>query len=152
MKFVHVVPGGFLDSRVPILYLVEPVGRHPVPHLVLDNVHPDFLQLLAQLPDVIAHDPVMDVHIGAVIEHGKRTADIDFQSGSDVLGFLFLLHPKLVVQVLQNGHFLRDGIVQILPVHQPDTAVNDGLFHRGQSILAAHNQLTQGQNEVRFQR
>ena len=33
--------------------------------------------------------------------------------------------------------------VQILPVHQPHTAVYNGLFHRGQPILAAHTQLAQ---------
>ena len=36
-------------------------------------------------------------------------------------------------------------------IHQPNRAVYDGLFNGLQSAFAAHNQLTEGEDEVRFQ-
>ena len=33
----------------------------------------------------------------------------------------------------------------------PDTPVNNGLFHRGKAVLAAHNQFAQGEHKIAFQ-
>ena len=165
VELVHVVAGSFLPQagknvigqRLAVLvmgepYLVKAVFCNTVPDLILDDVHTDLFKLLAQLPDVIADNTVFDIHIGAVIEHRQRTGNIDFQRRGDVLCFLFCLLPELVVQVLQNRHILRSGIVHVLLIYQPHTTVNDGLFHGGKTVFAADDQFAQGQNEVGFQR
>ena len=129
-----------------------PVDGDAVPHLVLDHQHPDLFQLLAQLLDVVADNAVVDVHVAAVVEHVEGAGDVDFQRRCDVLRLFLILRPQQVVQILQNGHILRARIVEVVLIHQPHTAVNDGFLHRLQSVLAAHNQFTQRQDKVGFQR
>ena len=143
MHFVDIVAGGF-----PCLT----VDRHPVPHLVLDNQHTDFLELFSQLLDVVGHDTAVNIHVGTVVEYIEGPGNIDFQSGCDIVGFFFLLFQKLVVQVLQNGHLFGNGVSQIVPVHQSHTTVDDRLFDRLQALLAADDKLTQREDKVRFQR
>ena len=123
-----------------------------VPYRVLHNQHPDFFELFAQLADVKADHAGVNVDVGAVIEHIERTGDIDFKRGGDVLRLLFVLPPQLVIQVLQHRHILRRGIVEIVPIDQPHTAVNDGFLHRLQAVLAAYDQLAERKDEVGFQR
>ncbi len=142
MEFVHIVAGGL--SR-------RPVDGDAVPHLVLDDQHPQLLQLFAQLLDVVADDPIVDVHVGAVVEHIQTASDVNFQRRGDEMGLLLVLFPQGVVKVLQNGHILWTGVVQILPVDQPDTAVNDGFLHRLEAVLAAHHNVAEGQQEVHLQ-
>ena len=126
MELVYVVAGGLA---------CRPVDGDAVPHLVLDDQHPQLFQLLAQLLDVVADNPVVNVHVGPVVEHIQTAGDIDFQRRGDEVGLLLLLFQQKVVEVLQNGHILRAGVLQVLPVDQPDTAVNDGFLHRLQPIL-----------------
>ena len=86
-----------------------------------------------------------------MIEHVQRTGDVDFKSRRQRLRFLFLLLPQRVVQILQNRHVLRAGIGQIRLIDDVHGAVNDGFLNRLQAIPAANDQLTQRQDEVRFQ-
>ena len=123
-----------------------------VPYLVLDHQHTDLFQLLAQLLDVIADNAVVDVHIALVVEHIEGAGHIDFQRRGDVLCLFFLLRPQQIVKVLQNGHILRAGVIEIGLIDQPHTAVNDGFLHRLQALFAAHDQFTQGQDEVGLER
>ena len=62
------------------------------------------------------------------------------------------MRPQQVVKVLQNGHILRAGVIEIGLIDQPHTAVNDGFLDRLQALFAAHDQLAQGQNEVGLER
>ena len=124
------------------------VNGDTVPHLVLNHQHTDFLELLAQLLDVVADNPVIDVYIASVVEHVEGAGDVDFQRRGDVLGFFFVLRPQQVIQVLQDGHILRAGVVEVGLIDQPHTAVNDGFLYRLQALFAAHNQLAQAENEV----
>ena len=87
-----------------------------------------------------------------MIEHIQRTGDIDFQRSGNELSFLFLLLAQTVIEITEDGHIFRLGIIEVVLIHHPHTAVNDGFLHRLQAVLAAHDQLTQGENEVRFQR
>ena len=123
-----------------------------VPYLVLDHQHTDLFQLLAQLLDVIADNAVVDVHIALVVEHIEGAGHIDFQRRGDVLCLFFLLRPQQIVKVLQNGHILRAGVIEIGLIDQPHTTVNDGFLHRLQALFAAHDQFTQGQDEVGLER
>ena len=127
------------------------VDGNAVPHLILNYQHTDFFKLLAQFLDVIADNPVINVHIALVVEHIEGAGYIDFKSRSDILGFLFLLFPKQVIQILQYGHILRLWVIEIFVVNQPYTTVNNGFLHRLQALLTAHDQLTQAEDKVRLE-
>ena len=86
-----------------------------------------------------------------MVEHVEGAGNVDFKGGGDVLRLLFLLTAQLVIQVLQNWHILRAGVVEVVPIDHTHTAVDDGLFHRHEAVLAADNQLAQAENEVGFQ-
>ena len=100
---------------------------------------------------VVADDAIVDVYIGAVVEQVQGAFHIDFQSRSNMVGFLFVLLEQGVVQVLKDGHILRAGVGKIFAVNQMHTAVNDGFLHRQQPFLAAHHKFTEGKDKVSFQ-
>ena len=60
------------------------VDGNAVPHLILYHQHTDFFKLLAQFLDVIADNPVINVHIALVVEHIEGAGYIDFKSRSDI--------------------------------------------------------------------
>ena len=155
----HRIGGGLLLLQKQV-HLVDVVaGRlvsgtvdgDTVPHLILNYQHSDFFKLLAQFLDVIADNPVINVHIALVVEHIEGAGYIDFKSRSDILGFLFLLFPKQVIQILQYGHILRARVIEIGLIDQPHTTVNNGFLHRLQALLTAHDQLTQAEDKVRLE-
>ena len=106
VHLVDVVAGGLVGGTV---------DGDAVPHLVLDHQHTDLFQLLAQLLDVIADNAVVDVHIALMVEHIEGAGHIDFQRRGDVLCLFLLLRPQQVVEVLQDGHILRAGVIEIGP-------------------------------------
>ena len=142
MHLVDVVTGGLVGGTV---------DGNAVPHLILYHQHTDFLELLAQFLDVIADNPVINVHIALMIEHIQRTRYIDFQCRCNVLSFFFFLLPQQVIKVLQNRHILRLRVIEIFVVNQPYTTVNNGFLHRLQALLTAHDQLTQAEDKVRLE-
>ena len=142
MELIHIIPGGLASGTV---------GRHTAPDLILHDQHPEFFELFSQLLDVVADQPVFDVHIGPVVEQAQAALDVDFKGGGNMVGFLFLLLKKSVVQVLQQRHILRPRVVEIAVVDLVDAAVDDRFLYRLQTFLAAHHQLAQGEDEVGLQ-
>ena len=142
VELIEIVARGFMGGAV---------DGHAVPDLILYHQHPDFLELLAKLLDVVADDAAVHIHIGVVVEHIQRTGDIDFKGGGNVLRFLFVLCAEGVIQVLQHRHILRFRVVEIVPVDDAHTTVNDGFLHRRKPVLTAHDQLAQRQDKVGFQ-
>ena len=51
--------------------------RFTPPDLILHHQHTDLFQLLAQLLDVIADQPVIVIYVGAVVKQVQRTGHID---------------------------------------------------------------------------
>ena len=94
----------------------------------------------------------MDVHVGVVVEDVQRTLNVNLQRRRHMARFRFVLRQQSVVQIFQQGHIFRGGILEILAVDHMNTAVNDCLFYRLQTLFAAHHQLTQRKNKVSFQR
>ncbi len=45
------------------------VDGHAVPDLILHHQHPNFLELLAQLLDVVADDAAIHIHVRVMVEH-----------------------------------------------------------------------------------
>ena len=142
MELVCIVPGGFSGTAV---------GCHTPPHGILHDEHTQLFELLAQLLDVKADDAVIDIYVGVVIENVQTALDVDFQRSRHMAGFRFVLCQQGVVQIFQQGHIFRDGVLEILAVNHMDAAVNDRLFHWLQALLAAHHQFAQGQHKVGFQ-
>ena len=142
MELVYIVASGL--SR-------RPVDRDPVPHLVLNDQHPQLLELLAQLLDVEAHQPVGQLHVGPVVEHVEGAGDIQLQRRRDALGLRFRLSQQLVVEVLENGHPGWVRVCQVGAVHIPHTAVNDRFLHRLEAVLAAHHDIAEGEQEVHLE-
>ena len=86
---------------------------------------------------------VVHVNVGTVIEHIQGAIDVDFQRRSDILRLRLRLFQKQLIQVAQDRHIFRAWVLQIIPVHKPRAAVNDGPLNRGKPFLAADNQVTQ---------
>ena len=142
MHLVDVVTGGLVGGTV---------DGNAVPHLILNYQHTDFFKLLTQFLDVVADNPVINIHIALMIEHIQRTRYIDFQCRCNVLSFFFFLLPKQVIQILQYGHILRARVIEIGLIDQAHTTVNNGFLHRLQALLTAHDQLTQAEDKVRLE-
>ena len=65
-----------------------------------------------------------------------------------MVGFLFFLLKQGIVEILQQRHILRPGVIEIAVVDLVDAAVDDRFLHRLQTFLAAHHQLAQREDEV----
>ena len=71
------------------------------------------------------------VDVAPMIKHIYAAVDIDFKGSSDILGLRLALLAKQFIQVPQDWHILRAGVLQVIPVHQAGAAVNDGFLDRG---------------------
>ena len=151
-------PGTYLatQQKVELVHIVScglalaAVHRDTVPHLILDDQHPQVFELLAQLLDIKAHKAVIDIHVGTVVEHVERSMHIQLQGGGDPLCLRLRLPPDLVVEVAQDGDILRSRIGKVGTVHGPHSSVNERLFHRLQAVASACRQLAEGQYKVGF--
>ena len=97
------------------------------PHGILHDEHTQLFELLAQLLDVKADDAVIDIYVGVVIENVQTALDVDFQRSRHMAGFRFVLRQQCIVEVFQQRHIFRDGVLEILAVDHMDAAVNDRL-------------------------
>ena len=134
MELIHTITGRLACVAV---------FRDTAPDLILHHQHADFLELLAELLDVVADETVLHIHVGTVIEEVQRAGDIDFKSGCHVLGLLFLLGEKSLIEILQDRHVLGPWILEILLIDLVHAAVDDRFFHRLQALLAADDELAQ---------
>ena len=64
-----------------------------------------------------------------MVEHIQRAFDVDFQCGSHMMGFFFILLQQSIVQVFQQRHIFRRGVSEILAVDEVYTAVDDCFFY-----------------------
>ena len=83
-------------------------------------------------------------------EHIQGAGGKQLQRQRNVMGGRLLLAHQIVMQVLQRGRVALIGL-DVLPVHIGGTAVNDGLVPRA-DLLCTHDLLTEGHDEVAFQR
>ena len=70
-----------------------PVLADAAPHLVLDHLHPEFLQLLAQLLNHIADDTAFDLYIGTMVKDVQTASDVNLQRRGQPLGLGLRLLP-----------------------------------------------------------
>ena len=117
--------------------------------MLLDAGHDDFLQALSQIAGVIADEPVIEVYIGAMIDIGQAAGNVDLHRRGQVVRPWVVLCQQAVVEVAQDGHFLRYRVFQVFPVHKADAPVNEGAFNGPQRVsLTGDHQLAQGHDEV----
>ena len=84
----------------------------------------------------------VQINITLMIKHVQRTVDVDLHSGRYSLRLGLGLCSQKVIQVAEDRHILGTGILQILAVDKPRTAVDNRLFNRRQTVLAADDQIT----------
>ena len=143
VELVQIAPGGLASGAV---------GRYAAPDLILDDMHAQLLELLAQRLDVIADKAVGDVHVGLAVKDAEGAGHVDFQRRGNVLRLGFPLAAEGVVQIAQHGHVFGPRVRQIPAVHHANGAVDHGLFDGHQAVSPAHDQLAQAENEIRFER
>ena len=90
VHFVNVEAGGLVGL---------PVFADPAPHLILDHLHPEFFELFPQLLNHIAHNPAVDLHVGAVVEYVEGTGHVNFQRRGKPLGLRLRLLAQERVEV-----------------------------------------------------
>ena len=139
MELVKVAPCG--DPAVE-------VGVDRRGHKVVGDVHGDLPQVFAQPFEHDTHHTGIEVHIGGEIEQVERAGAVELQGRRHTLCLRLRLPEQFFIEVLEQGRFAVPDPQGQLPVDQPHTAVNDRLFDGLQALLAAHDQLAQGQQEV----
>ena len=117
---------------------------------VVGNVHGDLAEVFSQPFENDAHDMGRELYVGLVVEQVKGAGAVELQGGCHPAGLRLRLLQKLLVQVLEQGRLAVPDPQGHIPVDQPHTAVNHGLFDGLQAVLAAHHQLAQGQQKSAF--
>ena len=97
-------------------------------------------EVLAQILNVKAQQPVIGVDIGLMREHIEGAGGEQLQSQGNIVGGRLFLHHQITVQVLQGGR-LPLKVLDVFPVDIGRTAVDDGFFF-GPDFLIAHQLLT----------
>ncbi len=129
-----------------------PVAGNPVPDLILNHQHAQFLELLSQFADVKTNQAVLGVYIGLVVEDLVGTFDIDFQHRCQVFRVRFAHFQQTRVKVFQDGQVFRNGLLQIFLIDQLNTAVKHRLFFRFETAFATCCQLDEGEDEIHLER
>ena len=119
-------------------------------HKVVGDVHGDLPQVFPQPFQHDTHHAGGQVHVGRVVKEIEGAGAVEFQGRCHTAGLRLRLLQKLLVQVLEQGRLAVPDPQGHIPVDEPHTAVNHGFFDGLQAVLAAHHQLTQGQQKIRF--
>ena len=129
---------------------VVEVGVHRRGHKVVGDVHGDLPQVFPQPLEHDAHHAGGQVHVGGVVKEVEGAGAVELQGRRHPLGLRLRLPEQLFIEVLEQRGLAVPEPQGQLPVDLPHTAVNDGFLNGLQSVLAAHHQLTQGEQEVRL--
>ena len=143
MKFVRVVP---------CRYAYVAVAGDAIPNLILNHQHPRLFQVLRQLLDVKADKAVVNVNRRSVVEEIERSRHIQVKRLCHTVGFRQMLLRQRGVEVGEDRHILRARVCKVGLIDTLHSAVNYGALDGFQPGLAAHNQLTEGQHKIGFER
>ena len=142
------------EQEVELVYIIAgalfqlAVQRHPVPDLILNDHHADALELRPQVPDVVANDPIVQVHVGPVVEHVEGAGDVDLQGRSQEAGLPFRLIQQRFIEVSKNGHILRLGGVKVGLIDAMHTSINNRALRGLQTVPASGDELKEGLHEL----
>ena len=134
----------------PGVALQPTVADDAVEDAVQHHQHSYRQKLLAKVPDIVAEDTGIGVHIGG-LGKGVETAVCKQLNGQrHILCFLFRLAEQLGVEVLQGGDRAVIAAADIVPVHLRGAAVDDGFF-LGRQLACPDELFTEGEQELGFQ-
>ena len=140
----------FVDVIARCLPLIA-VGADAVPDKVLQDQHCQRLELVAQLLDVKAHQPVIELHARMVVEIVKRAGNIQFQCRHNAAHLRFRLPFQAFIQIAQRRHVLRLRVFDILFIDDRQAAVDHGVRFCGDVALSVHDDFAEGQNQLRLE-
>ena len=100
-------------------------------------------KLLAKIPDIIAEDTGIGIHISGFGKGVQTTLRKQFDCQCHVRSFLFRLAEQLRMKVLQGRSLPLISAADVFPVDLGGTAVNDGLLLCTKTV-AADKLLAQG--------
>ena len=103
-----------------------------------------FFQILRKLLDVKADK--------AVVEEIERSRYIQVKHLRNAVGFRQMLRCQRGMEVGEDRHILWARVCKVGLIDTLHSAVNYGAFDGFQPGLAAHNQLTEGQHKIGFER
>ena len=145
-----------LEQQIDLINIDPGVALQPtvaddaVEDAVQHHQHPHRQKLLAKVPDIVAEDTGIGVHIGGLGKGVETAVCKQFDGQRHILCFLFRLAEQLGVEVLQGGDRAVIAAADIVPVHLGGAAVNDGLF-LGRQLARPDELLTEGKQKFRFQ-
>ena len=140
-----------LIDKVPRRLFLITVHGYTVPDLVLYNQHSELFELFSEILDVIADHALRNIDICSVVEHIKGAVDIELESRSYPARLMLALGEQFVVKIFEDRHFLRNRIKKIPVIDSVDTAVNDSLLDRLQTVPVSEYQFTEGKDKIRLQ-
>ena len=132
-------------------HIGEPLFRRVLQDAVIDRIqdhqHAHRFQGTAQVPDVVADQGVVGVHVGGLGEDVQEALRVQLDLQGQVLSVLLRLLPQAPVEVLQGGSLASGAFVDIVREDHGDGAGDDGLLLRRDG---PDHHLTEGGHEVRF--
>ena len=134
----------------PGVALQPAVADDAVEDAVQHYQHTHRQELLAKIPDIIAEDAGVGIHIGGLGKGVQTALRKQLDGQSHIGGLLFRLAEQLRVEVLQGRGLPLIPAADIVPIDLRGASVNDGLFLGGQ-LPGADELLTKRQQELGFQ-
>ena len=141
VNFVDVDPG--ISSLLP-------VADDAVENAVQHHQHAHGQELAAQIPNVIAEDAGIGVHIGGLGKGIQAALGKQLNSQRHIPRLRLRLAQQFGVEILQGGHRAGVAPADVLPVALCSAAVDDGLLLGGE-FPGSHELLTQGQQKLGLQ-
>ena len=141
IDFVNIDPGIPLQPAITDDAVEDAVQHHQ---------HTYRQKLLAKIPDIIAEDTGIGIHISGFGKGVQTTLRKQFDCQCHVRSLLFRLTEQLCVEVLQGGGLSLIPAADVVPIDLGGAAVNNGFF-LGRQLPGADELLTKRQQKLRFQ-
>ena len=132
-----------IDPGVPSQFSVP---DDAVEYAVQNHQHTNRQKLLAQIPDIVAKDTGVGIHIGGLGEGVQAALGKQFDGQSHVRCLRLRLAKQFCMEVPEGGDSPFTAVLDVGVVAQSRTPVNDGLLLGGQ-LAGPHELLTQGEDE-----
>ena len=122
----------------------------PVEHAVQHYQHSNRQKLLAQVPDIVAENPGVGIHVGGLGEGVQAALGEELNCQRHVAGLRFRLPEQLGVEVLESGGGALVAVSDVVVIDPSGAAIDDGFFLGGE-LAGADQLLTEGQQELGLQ-
>ncbi len=141
IDLIHIDPGIPLQSTVSDDAVEDAVQHHQ---------HSNRQKLLTQIPDVIAKNAGVGIHIGGLGEGVEAALGKQLDGQCHIRSLLLRLAEQLRVEVLQGRGLSLIATTDVVPIDLSGAAVNDR-FLPGRQLSCPDELLTEGQQKLGFQ-